>query len=140
MSVAYLEIADFLLIAEAVLGIPAERLALSDPLVGLAEVALDAPAEAFEGVDFHPERSQKAAILFSRLVHGHPLSVGNTRTAYLCLIEFLARNGRVWRLPRDQAEEDEVVAAIALLVAGELPETEFVDWVGTYLASLTKKE
>jgi death-on-curing protein len=137
VSVAYLEIADFLLIAEMVVEISAEKLAQSDPLVSLAEVALEAPSEGFEGEEFYPELSQKAAILFSRLVHSHPLSVGNTRTAFLCLVEFLGRNGRVWRLPRDQAEEDEVVAAIALLAAGELPETDFVDWVGRYLAPST---
>ena len=49
MAVQYLELADFLLIAEAVTGTPAEALASSDRTVHLAESALAAPAAAYGG-------------------------------------------------------------------------------------------
>jgi death on curing protein len=140
VNLAYLELADYLLIAEAVLGIPAERLAQSDPLIALAEVALDAPTEAFEGVEFYPELPQKAAILCSRLVHSHPLSDGNKRTAFMCLIELAERNGYAWRKSGDEAEEDDIVAAMVLLSEGELPETEFIDWVSERLVPPTEEE
>jgi hypothetical protein len=46
----YLELGDYLLIAEAVLEIPSERLARLER-IGLAESALPAPAAEFEGTE-----------------------------------------------------------------------------------------
>jgi death on curing protein len=46
---AHLDLADYLLIAEAVLGVPAEEIARW-PGMGLAESALHAPAAGFAGV------------------------------------------------------------------------------------------
>jgi death-on-curing protein len=46
----YLDLADYLLIAEAVLDVPAEELARW-PGIGLAESALHAPAAGFGGVE-----------------------------------------------------------------------------------------
>jgi len=51
----YLDLADYLLIAEAVLGVPAESIARR-PGIGLAESALHAPVAGFEGVEFLPRR------------------------------------------------------------------------------------
>ena len=51
MTFEYLDLADFLLIAEAVLDIPAEDLARAARLE-LAESALHAPAATFGGVEF----------------------------------------------------------------------------------------
>lgn len=93
MTYAYLALGDFLLVAEAVLGIKAGVLARSDHLVALDESALAAPAAAFGGDEFYPEFADKAAVLCSRLARNHPLPDGNKRTAYLCLIEFVERNG-----------------------------------------------
>jgi death-on-curing protein len=61
----YLDLADYLLIAEAVLGIPAETIARW-PGVGLAESALHAPAMGFGGVEFYPDVIDKAAVLCVR--------------------------------------------------------------------------
>jgi len=47
---AYLELADYLLIAERVLGLPAEVIANFDR-IGLAESALAAPQAGFGGVE-----------------------------------------------------------------------------------------
>jgi death-on-curing protein len=57
----YLDLADYLLIAETVLGVPAERIA-GWPGVGRAESALNAPAASFGGVEFYPDVIDKAAV------------------------------------------------------------------------------
>ncbi len=54
MGWRYLDLADFLLIAEAVLDIPAEDLLRADR-IELAESALHALAAEFGGVEFLPE-------------------------------------------------------------------------------------
>jgi hypothetical protein len=63
VAFAYLDLGDYLLIAEAVLAIPAEVLARSDRVIGLAESALAAPAATFGGEEFFSEIAQKAAVL-----------------------------------------------------------------------------
>jgi death-on-curing protein len=68
----YLDLADYLLIAEAVLGVPAEEIARW-PGIGLAESALHAPAAGFGGVELYPDVIDKAAVLCTRLARNHPL-------------------------------------------------------------------
>lgn len=51
---SYLDLADYLLIAEAVLRVPAETIARW-PGIGLAESALHAPAMGFGGVEFYAD-------------------------------------------------------------------------------------
>ena len=94
----YLDLADYLLIAEAVLGVPAESIARW-PGIGLAESALHAPAAAFGGVELYPDAIDKTAVLGSRLARNHPLPDGNKRVAYLAMLEFLARNDIEWAPP-----------------------------------------
>lgn len=133
MACVYLELADFLLIAEAVLGVPAEDLARSDRVVALAESALAAPAASFVGEEFYPDFIEKAAVLCSHLGHNHPLLDGNKRNAYLCLTEFIERNGYWWLPPVDEVGEDETVETIIQLAAGQLSELEFTEWVRQHL-------
>jgi hypothetical protein len=57
----YLDIGDYLLITETVLGVPAERVAGWSG-VGGAESALNAPAAALGGVEFYPDVIDKAAV------------------------------------------------------------------------------
>ncbi len=52
MTIEYLDLGDFLVIAEEVLGVPAEDIAQTARL-DLAESALHAPAAAFGDVEFH---------------------------------------------------------------------------------------
>ena len=120
----YLDLADYLLIAEAVLGVPAEQIARW-PGVGLAESALHAPAAGFGGVELYPELFDKAAVLCARLARNHPLPDGNKRVSYLALLEFMARNGIEWAPP----SVDETVATIERVAAGTLAERELADWV-----------
>ena len=58
---AYLDLADYLLIAEAVLGVAAEKIARW-PRIGLAESALHAPAAGYAGVEVYPDMVDKAAV------------------------------------------------------------------------------
>jgi prophage maintenance system killer protein len=52
---------------------------------------------------------------------------GNKRTGYLCLREFIARNGFGWSAPPGGV--DETVEVIDRLAAGELSESELADWL-----------
>jgi death on curing protein len=58
----YPSVEEFLLVAEAVLGIPAGALSRAADL-GLAESALAAPQGSFGGEEFYPDPAMKAAIL-----------------------------------------------------------------------------
>jgi death-on-curing protein len=120
----YLDLADYLLIAEAVLSVDAEALARL-PGIGLAESALAAPAMSFGGTEFFPDLVDKAAVLCSRMAKNHPLPDGNKRVAYLSMIEFLARNGLTFVPP----SIDQTVAAMERLAAGDLSEHEFAAWL-----------
>jgi death on curing protein len=124
----YLDLADFLLIAEVVLQTPADDLARVTR-VDLAESALHAPAAAFGGVAFYPDLASKTAVLCSRIIRNHPLPDGNERLGYLCALEFVARNGGRWTPPKNDPEGDETVAVIEALAAGELGEEDFTAWV-----------
>lgn len=120
----YLDLAEYLLIAEAVLGVPAEEIARW-PGIGLAESALRAPAAEFGGVEFYPDVIDKAAVLCARLARNHPLPDGNKRVAYLALLEFLARNGVVWA----PLSVEETVATVEGVAAGTISESELADWL-----------
>ena len=120
----YLDLADYVLIAEAVLGVPAEKIARW-PGVGLADSALHAPAAGFGGVELYPDVIDKAAVLCVRLARNHPLPDGNKRVAYLAMLEFLARNRVDWQPP----SVDETVAMMEGAASGRISEPEFADWL-----------
>lgn len=81
---SYLGIADYLLVAEAVLDVPAEVLVDVCDLA-LVESALSAAAATFGGTDLYPSMAAKAAALTYRMCNNHPLLDGNKRVAYECL-------------------------------------------------------
>ena len=120
----YLDLADYLLIAEAVLGVPAEQIARW-PGIGLADSALHAPAANFEAVELYPDVIDKAAVLCVRVARNHPLPDGNKRVAYLAMIEFLARNDVEWFPP----SADETAATIEGVAAGTISEHDLADWL-----------
>ena len=124
MPVRYLELADYLLIAEAVLGVPAATLARL-PRIDLAESALNAPAAGFGGHEAYPTLEGKAAALCWHLLRNHPLPDGNKRCAFIALVEFLERNDRGFRqIEGDPGESDRVLRKAA---AGELTATQLLD-------------
>jgi death-on-curing protein len=90
--IAYLELADYLLIAESVLGVPAEAIANFDR-IGLAQSALAAPQGGFGGVEAYPDFETKAAVLCWHLVKNHPLPDGNKRCAFLATVELSSGTG-----------------------------------------------
>jgi death-on-curing protein len=97
-TIDYLELADFLLIAEAVLQTPAKEIA-KDASLNLADSALHAPQARFVGEEFYPEFPTKAAVLGAHLVKNHPLMDGNVQVALVATVEFCARNGFRWSPP-----------------------------------------
>ena len=124
----YLELADYLLIAEAVLGIPTTVLAQLERIT-LADSALAAPAASFAGKDAYPDLETKAAVLCWHLVKNHPLPDGNKRCAFLALVEFVERNGRTWtRSPNDPDETDAMIRGVA---AGTVGEAELRGWIAS---------
>ncbi len=124
----YLELGDFLLIAEAVTGIPAQVLGSSERVVSQADSALHVPGSGFGGFEVYPAFSEKAAVLCARIIQNHPLPDGNKRTAFMCMVEFIERNGSMLELgPADAAEA--VADVLVDLAAHRLSEQDFVDWV-----------
>lgn len=133
-EVHYLNLADYLLIAEAVLKTPAEELALVIR-VDLAESALAAPAAEFGGVEFYPDFADKVAVLCRHLIKNHALPDGNKRVGFLCAVEFAERNGYRWTSPPDDEPEGaETVRVIEGVAAGELDERQLAGWVRARLA------
>ncbi len=123
---AYLELADHLLIAEAVLGVRAELIADLNR-IGLADAALAAPRAGFGGVEACPGFATRAAVPCWHLVKNHPLPDGNKRCALLATLEFVERNGRT-RIPApgDPDETDRVIRGVA---GGEVGEAGLRDWI-----------
>ena len=127
--IRYLGLPDFLIIAEAALGVRAEDLFRSCD-VGAAESALQAPAAGYGSFEAYPTMAEKAAVLAFRLCRNHPLLDGNKRVAYLSLREFVARNGYDWTPPvDDDPSGDETVKVMWDLAAGQLSEAELTAWV-----------
>lgn len=127
----YLDLADYLLIAEAVTGLKAEVLAEMPRVVSLASSALSVPSSGWQGQEAYPEPAQKAGLLAARLAKNHPLPDGNKRAAWLAMIEFLERNG--YRF--EQPEPDEAVEAMLGLASSEIAEADFVVWVRSRLTN-----
>jgi death on curing protein len=117
-TVRRLELADFLLIAEAVLEVPAKRIAERSSL-HLADSALHAPFACFGGEDFYPDFATKAAVLCAHLVKNHPLEDGNAPVALVATIEFCQRNGHPWTPP--PGDEDGTLTATRLFELAASP-------------------
>lgn len=113
------ELADCLLIAEAVLGVPAEPIADFNR-IGLADSALVAPRAGFGGVEAYADFATKAAVLCWHPVKSRPLPDGNKRCGFLATVEFVERSGRTWiPAPGDPDETDRVLRGVAGGEAGE---------------------
>ncbi|MDA0161135.1 Fic family protein [Solirubrobacter ginsenosidimutans] len=121
------ELADFLLIAEAHAGIAARDLARMPRVMQIAQAALAAPFSGFGAVEFFPSLGEKAAVYAFRIITYHPLPDGNKRAGYDVMREFIERNGAVFTHPpgglADTAQMIEDVAA------GVASEATFTAWV-----------
>ena len=129
MSVQCLDLADFLLIAEQITGMEVEALA-RQPGLHRAEYALSAPNAGLEQTEYYPCFADKAAAMTFQLIKGHPLVDGNKRVGYVCLLEFVYRNGYGWSPPpHDGTERSETVAVIEGVAAGSISQDHLADWI-----------
>jgi death on curing protein len=76
-GVQYLDLADFLVIAGAVLQVEPEVLARQCDL-HLADSALNAPRAGYGEVEFYPDFATKAAVLCWHLIRNHALLDGTS--------------------------------------------------------------
>ncbi len=127
-----LGLVDLLLIAEAILGEPAERLHRTVSLWRI-ESALTAPFIGVGGRELYPDGAEKAAICCSRLIRNRPFPRGNREIAYLCMREMLERDAFAW--PDSVEGRSEIDGVIDALEAGTLSEERFVSWVRSRVAS-----
>ncbi|HTR73455.1 MAG TPA: type II toxin-antitoxin system death-on-curing family toxin [Solirubrobacteraceae bacterium] len=116
-------IEEFLVAAEAVLGIDADRLK-NVTKIGAAESALAAPFATYGGHDFYTHPIKRAAVLASRIVRNHPLPDGNKRVALLLMDLYLEEHG--WHLTCTQHE---IAQAIDALAAKKNSEDYFHMWL-----------
>jgi death-on-curing protein len=133
-----LELADFLLIAEAVLGIPAKKIA-EDSSLHLADSALHAPMATFDGTEAYPDFATKAAVLCTHLVKNHPLKDGNAPVALIATIEFCQRNGHPWSPPEGDGDGAVTAARLMALAAEPLTEAmvaDLAEWITERMASV----
>jgi death-on-curing protein len=122
----YLDLAEYLWLAEQVTGVEAAVLAKASR-IDLADSALHAPAAGFEDQEFYPDLMDKAAVLTCRLAWNHPLPDGNKRAAWATLVMFIDLNGGRW--DPDPPNVDEAEAAMLAVAAHEVDE----DWLATWL-------
>ena len=118
-----LTVEDLLLIAEAVLDVPGERLARA--------TRLDRACAALAAGARQPLLADSAAVLCHRLVRDRPLPYGNKPVALLAMLELVSRNRGVWLSPR--GGEREVAATIGRLASGELSAAAFRAWVRAHV-------
>lgn len=122
IAIQYLDLIDYLLIAEAVTGTEALVLADLPRVSDLASSALMVPQSGWAGIEAYPDFADKIALLGSRLTRNHPLP-DNKRTAFLAMNEFADRNG--YQLEVSDAEENKrVMNAVA---SGGMTENEFAE-------------
>jgi death on curing protein len=114
---------DFLLVAEAVLEIDAERLQRVTK-ISLAESALAAPFASFGGQSFYEHPVQRATVLASRIMRNHPLPDGNKRVALVLMDLYLEQEGFVL-----VASASEIDLAFRVVAAREMAEDAFVAWL-----------
>lgn len=138
MGCLYLDLADFLVIAEEVLGVQADVVAKMANLP-LADSALNAPAAQFGGVEFYTEFATKAAVLCSRLVKNHPLPDGNKRVAFISTVEFVERNGYEWNPPPGDEHGDVSVATIVGVADGSINEAALAVWISDRLGDKSER-
>ncbi|MCB0976167.1 MAG: Fic family protein [Acidimicrobiales bacterium] len=124
--IRYLDLAEYLWLAEQVTGVEAATLAKASR-IDLADSALHAPAAGFGDDDFYPDIYDKAAILCCRLAWNHPLPDGNKRASWASLLLFVDFNAGVW--DPDPPDVDQAEEAMMAVAAGEVDE----EWVANWL-------
>jgi death-on-curing protein len=122
-----IDVADFLLIAEAHTRTAAHDLARMPRVMAIGQAALAAPFSGFGDVELFPSIGEKAAIYASRIVTYHPLPDGNKRTGYDVMREFIDRNGATFT--HSSGGLAETAEMIENLAGSVVTEADFVAWV-----------
>lgn len=131
MTVEYLDLADFIAIAQAVTGLDLQTV-MNVTNVDLADSALHAPAAGFGDDDFYPDFVDKAAVLLVRLARNHPLPDGNKRAAWVSLRLFIDINAWTWE---PQPSIDDAEAAVLAVASGDWDEAATAEWLRSHLRS-----
>jgi death-on-curing protein len=129
--VRYINLAEALVIAEAVTGIDVKTLTRTSR-INLLDSALHAPRASFGGEEFYPDFIDKAAVLVVHVARNHPLIDGNKRLAWQVLTMFCSLNGQVMSVPTEDA-----VATMLAIAGGELDEPAVARWVRERLRAAT---
>lgn len=122
----YLDLPEYLWLAEQVTGVKATTLANASR-IELADSALHAPAAGFGDEDFYPDLCVKAAVLCCRLSWNHPLPDGNKRAAWASLVMFIDLNDGEWN--PGHPDTDDAQEAMMSVAAREVDE----DWLAAWL-------
>jgi death-on-curing protein len=129
VNVEYLDIADFIAIAQAVTGLDLQTV-VNVTNIDLADSALHAPAAGFGDDDFYPDFIDKAAVLLVRLARNHPLPDGNKRAAWVSLRLFVEINEWTWD---PTPNTDDAEAAVLAVANGEWDEATTAQWLRSHL-------
>lgn len=121
----YVSLAEFLYIAERVLGVGAAILEECSR-IHLAESALHAPSAGFGDQELYPDLTDKAAVLCAHLAWNHALPDGNKRTAWLVTLLFIEHNDGVYDQHVFDAEAVDIMVA---LVTHDIDENALADWL-----------
>jgi len=114
---------------ERITGIEAETLTHLRRL-DRADHALSAPNAGIGETAYYPTFATKAAAMTFQLIKGHPLVDGNKRVGYVCLLEFVRRNGYGWEPPAaDGPERLETVATIEGVANGTITQEDLAEWI-----------
>lgn len=124
--IRYLDLAEYLWLAEQVTGIEAAVLSKASR-TDLADSALHAPSASFGGEDFYPDVFDKAAVLACRLAWNHPLLDGNKRAAWAAMVLFIDLNGGTW--DPDPPDVDGAEPAMLAVAAHEVDEVWLASWL-----------
>lgn len=129
MSVAYLDLADYVAIAAEITGLDVETV-MRVANLDLADSALHAPAAGFGETEFHPGFVEKAAVLVVHLAKNHPLPDGNKRVAWVALRLFVALNGWAWAPTPTVDDAERAMLAIA---SGEWDRDATAAWLADHV-------
>jgi len=125
VTVAYVDLADFVAIAAAVTGLePITIMRVAN--LDLADSALHAPAAGFGDMEFYPDFVDKASVLIVRLARNHPLPDGNKRAAWIALRVFIEINHWRWV---ERPSVDEAERAVVAIASGEWDEHRAAEWL-----------
>jgi len=118
-------IGDLLLVAEAQLRVPADELLSTTSLD--SDPAFDSLLAAVEEPASSPTIVEIAAMCAAWVVRNQPFAEDNSKIGYRFMCLLLDEAGQPWKMSQEDAF---VVPPIFEAVeAGEISETEFVDWV-----------